>query len=450
MSTENLYARRNKLQNELDGLRAEFERTQDSGILERLGNVKRGVDNVAREIVGELAKDPSHREGTEPVMRTTKKSAGSETRDAALRAVEARAADIDAPSGDRLVGLIEGDRFGLDAEYVAAVADPAYEAGFARQLMHPQGGAGGLLSPDEHSAVERVGRAMENRALAVGESASGGFAIPMTLDPTIMLSSDGAVNPIRELATVTPISTTHWRGVSSAGVTTEFVAEATEAVDGSPTLAGPEITPEKAQTFIPFSIESGEDWPALSSELARLLADAKNVKEGEIFVAGKGTEHVPQGLVTGSTKSVETATKEVMAPTDVFNLQNSLPARWQPKASFLGSLSVANKIYGMVGQGDPVNPKLMNEARDSILGKPFHEVSTMSAKPTVKKEKVLAYGDIRSAFRIIDRIGMRVELIQHLFGENQRPTGQRGLYGYFRVGSKVLIPEAVRVLVVKE
>jgi HK97 family phage major capsid protein len=73
----------------------------------------------------------------------------------------------------------------------------------------------------------------------------------------------------------------------------------------------------------------------------------------------------------------------------------------------------------------------------------------MNTKTTAKNERILAYGDVASAFRIVDRIGMSIEVIPHVLKEG-KPTGQRGLYCFFRVGSKVIVPEAVRVLVVKE
>ena len=42
---------------------------------------------------------------------------------------------------------------------------------------------------------------------------------------------------------------------------------------------------------------------------------------------------------------------------------------------------------------------------------------------------------------------MQVELIPHLSGQNRRPTGQRGLYGYARVGGGVTNANAIRRLV---
>lgn len=58
---------------------------------------------------------------------------------------------------------------------------------------------------------------------------------------------------------------------------------------------------------------------------------------------------------------------------------------------------------------------------------------------------VLLYGDFTN-FVIVDRVGTTMELVPHLFGANQRPTGQRGALLWFRTGSDVVIPNAFRLL----
>jgi HK97 family phage major capsid protein len=97
--------------------------------------------------------------------------------------------------------------------------------------------------------------------------------------------------------------------VSSAGVTAEFAAELTETTDNSPTLAQPTVSTEKAQAWVPFSIEIGQDWASLQTELARLFADAKATLEADKFLNGSGTNE-PKGVYAGltTTQRVQTAT----------------------------------------------------------------------------------------------------------------------------------------------
>ena len=58
-------------------------------------------------------------------------------------------------------------------------------------------------------------------------------------------------------------------------------------------------------------------------------------------------------------------------------------------------------------------------------------------------------GDFRTGYTIVDRIGMTMEIIQHLFGPTNRfPTGQRGAYDFLRTGANVVAPNAFRYLAV--
>jgi hypothetical protein len=92
------------------------------------------------------------------------------------------------------------------------------------------------------------------------------------------------------------------------------------------------------------------------------------------------------------------------------------------------------------------------ELRDNppyLLGKRFFENSNVDSTivpAATANNYVLLYGDVRAAFTIVDRIGTTIELIPNLVGANQRPTGQRGALLWFRTGSEVVVPQAMRML----
>jgi len=47
----------------------------------------------------------------------------------------------------------------------------------------------------------------------------------------------------------------------------------------------------------------------------------------------------------------------------------------------------------------------------------------------------------------VDRVGMGIELVPHLFGPTNRyPTGQRGILAIWFNNSQVLVPNAFRLL----
>ena len=82
----------------------------------------------------------------------------------------------------------------------------------------------------------------------------------------------------------------------------------------------------------------------------------------------------------------------------------------------------------------------------ALLGKPAYEATAQSGAFTTG-QLIGVVGDF-NYYKIIDRVGLNVEVIPHLFGAAQGnlPTGQRGLFAYWRVGAKVLDANAFRTL----
>jgi HK97 family phage major capsid protein len=369
---------------------------------------------------------------------------GWEDRELGLRALERM--ELSAEAGDRLDSVIRGDRAGIDSRYIAAVSDPDYERAFWKRLASPDT-APHSYTPKEAEATRVVSEAMAERAMSEGTTTAGGFGVPYALDPTIVITGTGVANPLRELATVSTITTKTWKGVSSAGITAAFSDEAVEVGDDTPVLAQPSIDAEKWQAFIPFSIEVGEDYTNLQQELANLLADARDNLEADRFTFGTaGTE--PEGILTAGTVQVTTAGTATYAVADVYSLQEAVAPRYQPNASWLMSNAIRNKTRRFVAQGSTSEPSLFNDAQDRILGKPWRELSTL-VSTTTSNSLIAIYGDIQRGYRVIDRVGLSVELIPHIMGSNRRPLGQRGLYCYGRVGAGVVNAQAFRVLKIR-
>ena len=337
----------------------------------------------------------------------------------------------------------------IGAKYIAAVGDDAYNSAFSKVMADPQ--TGHLrMTGEEHEAMRRVHDVEAERALGEGSGAVGQFALPLTLDPTIQLTSSGAINPIREMSTVTQISTFLWNGVSSTGVTASYQAEAGTATDNSPTLAQPSVTPQRAQCFVPFSYELGQDWNGLQAEMAKLFQDARDVLEATKFLTGSGTVE-PQGVLTGlgTAQQVTTAGTALYAVADAYSLREAVPARWYNTSTVLWSPTVGDLTWKLVAAGDTTNARIMANGRGGdFLGWPVREASTM-ATATTSGQKIVVAGDFKAAYRIIDRIGTSVELIPNLMGATGFPTGQRGLYAFWRNSAVVQAANALRVLVVK-
>lgn len=308
----------------------------------------------------------------------------------------------------------------------------------------------------------------EERALAEATGSAGGYAVPITLDPTLIPVSNGVVNPIRALARVETIVGQEYRGLTVGAVTASYAAEGTEAADNAPSLAQPDVFAERAQAFIPYSIELGMDWSGLAAGMAQLLGDAKDTLEGTKFTLGAGHgSNEPSGLITGATDTVLTAGSSAFAVADLYTLEEALPPRFRPLAQFFGNRhaynlirqfgasanqnlwqSIANPATGPLGLGLDNRPfGGGGNLGQKLLGYGANEVSDMTTAIT-SGSAILCLGDPRY-YLIVDRIGMTVELIPHLFGTNRRPTGQRGFYAVWRNTGTVVDPNAFRCLLAR-
>lgn len=288
----------------------------------------------------------------------------------------------------------------------------------------------------------------EYRALSLGTDGSGGYAVPFELDPTVILTSPGVINPLRSIARVEQIVGKEWMGVVSAGTSVTRSAEASEASDNSFTLTQPTVKTNRVAGFIPFSYELAESWSQVRSEITRALVDAKGREEATSFMLGDGTGNNASGILgtVGSGSYVAATPGQAFTASDVYHLEESLDPRWRnANAKFVAHRANYNKIrqfdqYGgaqlwqRIGAGMPAE----------LLGYPALESSVM-ASTHATGDLFLLFGDFEQ-FLIVDRIGMSVELIPQVFGSNQRPTGQRGIYAIWMNNSQVLVPNAFRVL----
>jgi HK97 family phage major capsid protein len=340
---------------------------------------------------------------------------------------------------ERLMDQFAGDERS-QAEFARRIlqtGSPIYKRAFGKAL------AGNPMSSEEQRALALTG-------------ASGGYAVPYTLDPTVILTSNGAVNPLRSMSRVEQITGNEWRGVTSAGVTASYDAELAEVSDDTPSLGQPTANVEKAQAFVPFSIEAGQDWSALQSELAKMMQDAKDRLEADKFVTGAGHgSNEPQGLLVGATGTVAAGTAS-FAIANLYALEEALDARWQTNASFLSHRGVYNRVrqfdtaggsalWLRIGQGINNGDARTGNTGAELLGYPAYQSSAYTNALTAGT-KILTFGDF-DQFLIVDRIGMNVEIIPHLMGASRRPIGSRGMYAYWRNTSAVLVPGAFKTLV---
>ena len=140
---------------------------------------------------------------------------GNQTRDPALRVVEGNAARMDSGAAERTEAHVrKDDQNDSLSRYLTATGDPHYMRAFSKVMTDPQLGHN-RLTPEENAAIQRVSPVQAERSMAIGTGSAGGFLLPFQLDPTIMLSSNGALNPIRRIARTETITQNEFRLVTS-------------------------------------------------------------------------------------------------------------------------------------------------------------------------------------------------------------------------------------------
>ncbi len=284
---------------------------------------------------------------------------------------------------------------------------------------------------------------MAQRAALSLTNANGGYLVPYTLDPSVILTNNGSANPFRRMATIKSTATDEWNGVTSAGVNAEWLAEATEAADATPTFGNINIPVHKAAAWLYGSFEILQD-SDFASELTTLLADAKDRHEATAFATGNGSGK-PKGILTAATTLVDTVGTAAFAAADVYALKSAVPARWRSRGSWLMNdtiISLARQFDAARGANFWVD--MNDDHPEKLVGRPLYESSDMPSALTAGT-KIAVYGDF-SQYAIVDRIGMSLHYNPMLMGPNGRPTGQAGWFAYWRVGGDVLTPNAFRVL----
>lgn len=324
----------------------------------------------------------------------------------------------------------------------------AYRAAFVKLVTRTSP----ILTPEEARAVQAFD---EFRAMSIGTDAAGGYGVPVLIDPTIILTAQGSPNDIINLARVETITNDEWRGVTSAGVSWSFDAEATEVSDDSPTLAQPTVPTHKAQGFIPYTIEVGMDYPNFAAEMSTLLDEGYRELLAQALTTGTGSSQ-PTGIVTAldanTNVEVSTTTDGTFSAVDVYKLWDALPIKYRRRnPAWMSSTDVMNEVRqfatGSSNSDANFSVNITQESVPRLFGKPYYENDFMTDfTGQTNSPNLLIVGDFKN-YLVAQRAGMNVELVPHLFGTtNNRPIGQRGWYAWARVGADSINDLAFRIL----
>lgn len=314
-----------------------------------------------------------------------------------------------------------------------------------------------LADPSDISAMtELQARQKEllSRTAIQHAGVAGALHVPYQLDPTLILTNAGVVDPVRMVARNVQITGTDtWVAPTSAGITAGLVGESTAFTDNTPTYTSTSITTYKAGAFAFGSYEALADSGA-ADDLGMMFADAKQRLEATYFATGTGSSQ-PQGIVVFASNATSViagssgaAGAADLVAADIYALQQGLSPRWRPSASWMGSLQTANAIrqLGTANNYHAFTLDLTQGGPPTLLGRTFHENSSMDTTiVSGTNDFVLLYGDY-SQFVTVDRVGMVMQFQPVVTSGSKYPTGESAWHVYWRFGSGGLVQDAFRLL----
>ena len=357
--------------------------------------------------------------------------------DANVRAIEGRLDGEDAQtqrSFERLLRRHAGDT--AWALNILARSRPEYESGWAKLMM----GRAELLTTEERAALQ------------VGSDTNGGYLVPTHLDPTLILTNDGAGGDIREISRVVTLTVgNEWNGASTAGVDASYDDEMEEVSDDTPTVGQPKIPTHKAQAWVEATIEAFQDINGLESDVRMLFADAKERLQSEKHAVGSGVGE-PTGIFTAldANTNVEllTTTAGAIGVVDLDAMYYGLGKKYRRRARWLGN---PRYLLGIKALGTAVSASFSGDLRDaptqSIHGRPVVDSDDApDTQTTTSRDNLLVFGDFFN-YVVVEKPGsMSVEFIPHVMGANRRPVGKRGWYAYWRDGADSVNDQGFRLL----
>ena len=286
-----------------------------------------------------------------------------------------------------------------------------------------------------------------SNALQVGTESEGGYLVPDEYERKLVEALEEE-NFFRSLATVIQTSNGERKipVVASKGEAS-WIDEEGAFPESDDTFGQITIASYKVATMIKVSDELLNDNVFnLENYIAKEFGRRIGRKEEEAFFLGDGIGK-PTGIFNatgGASDGVTTAGANITFD-DVMDLFYSLKSPYRKKAVWILNDSTVKALRKLKdGNGNYIwQPSVQAGVPDMILNRPYY---TSSFVPELAAgAKAMAFGDF-SYYWIGDRQGRSFKRLNELYAT----TGQVGFLASQRVDGKLILPEAVKTLTMKE
>lgn len=284
-------------------------------------------------------------------------------------------------------------------------------------------------------------------ALQIGTDSEGGYLVPDEYERTLVEALEEE-NIFRQMAKVIKTSSGDRKipVVASKG-TASWIDEEGAYPESDDSFGQVSIGAYKLGTMIKVSEELLNDSVFdLQSYISREFARRIGAKEEEAFFTGDG-KGKPLGVLAatgGAETGVTAASATAVTADELMDLYYSLKSPYRKKSVWVLNDSTIKAIRKLKDNNGQYlwQPSLTAGAPDTILGRPIRTSAYMPA--IAAGAKTIAFGDF-SYYWIADRQGRSFKRLNELFAA----TGQVGFLVSQRVDGKMILAEAVKVLVQK-
>lgn len=198
---------------------------------------------------------------------------------------------------------------------------------------------------------------------------------------------------------------------------------------------------------------------ALESIVIDSFSRAIAETEDKAFVVGNGhnaTNPQPEGMLytyTSGSDTVEVvervdatgATDAPISADDILKLIYEVPAQYRANGVLIVNSKTELALRLLKDSNDQYlwQPSLQAGRPSTFAGYPIYNQDDMPVVETAAGDyDVAIFGDVRSGYRIIDRLGVTIQRLTELYAEQ----GLVGFKAHYRVGGSVIRPNALRVL----
>lgn len=284
--------------------------------------------------------------------------------------------------------------------------------------------------------------------LTIGTDTQGGYLVPDEFENTLLQALEEE-NVFRRIASVIKTSSGDMRiPMIAAHGTASWADEGAAITESDEAFSKIYIGAHKLATMLKVSEEllgdSGFDIPKyIAGEFARRIGKA----EEAAFISGDGNSK-PSGILIetgGAEIGVTAASATTITADEIIDLYYSLRLPYRKNAVFIMNDATVKAIRKLKdGSGEYIwHPSLAAGQPDTILGRP---VETTEFMPQIASaSKVIAFGDF-SYYWVADRQAKSFQRLNELFARN----GQVGFKAFERVDGKLMLPEAIKVLKMKQ